>query len=294
MTEEGNQRSQRFDGEESADPPGTVTDPSTVLERGVISSDRVQIVYDVAGGGAPALVFVHGWCGRRGHWDEQVDAFSSDHLLVRVDLAGHGASGPGRDRWTVAAFADDVVAVVNAVAVDRVILIGHSLGGSVIVAAARCLGERVVGLIGIDTWSSIGVRAQPADIEASVLLPDMRADFAAGSARFVQLLCGPTTSPALVSRITAEVAVMPPHVALAIMDEGIRQGPVELEDGLRAIDVPKSAISSETFRPKDADILASFGIGNVVVPDTGHYLMLQRPPAFNRELKTAVARSAVR
>jgi pimeloyl-ACP methyl ester carboxylesterase len=262
--------------------------------RTVTSADGVRIAYHVAGGGAPALVFVHGWCGRRSHWDEQVDAFSPDHLIVRIDLAGHGASGPGRDRWTVASFAEDVVAVVNALAIDRVILIGHSLGGSVIVAAALRLGQRVAGLIGIDTWSSIGVRAEPADIEASVLLPDMRADFATGSARFVQLMCGPTASPALVSRITTEVAAMPPQVALAIMDEAIRQGPMQLEDGLRAIDVPKSAISSETFRPKDAGTLASFGIGNVVIPGTGHFLMLEQPAEFNHELKASVARSAVR
>jgi len=262
--------------------------------RTAISADGVPIAYDVTGDGVPALVFVHGWSGNRGHWDEQVEPFASDHLVVRVDLAGHGASGVGRDRWTVASFADDVVAVVDALALDRVILIGHSLGGSVIVPAAQRLAPRVLGVIGIDTWSSIGVRHRTADIEASVLLPDMRADFAAGSARFAELMCGPTASAALVCRVRDEVAAMASDVAVSILDEAIQSGAGDLEDGLRALDVPKSAISSETFRPKDAQVLASFGISNVVVPGSGHYLMIERPIEFNRELAAAVSRSCDR
>src|ERR1700738_1543869 len=98
-----------------------------------------------------------------------VDPFVSDHLVVRVDLAGHGASGFGRDRWTVASFADDVVAALDAMALGRVILIGHSLGGRGVVAAAQRLGPRVLGVIGVDTWSAIGVRDRPADVASSVL-----------------------------------------------------------------------------------------------------------------------------
>jgi pimeloyl-ACP methyl ester carboxylesterase len=265
---------------------------STTEAGTVLSADGVDIAYDVTGAGDPALVFVHGWCGRRRLWDEQVEAFSSDHQVVRIDLAGHGDSGLGRDRWTVSAFADDVVSVVDALDPDRVILIGHSLGGSVIVPAAIRLGRRVVGVVGIDTWSSLGVRLEPDQVEASVLLPDMRADFAVGSARFVQLMCGPTAGEALVSRITGEVTAMPPAVAVSILDDAISEGPGDLEDGLRGLGVPKSAISSETFRPKDPDTLASFGIRHVVVPHTGHFLMLERPPEFNHHLAAAVARSS--
>jgi pimeloyl-ACP methyl ester carboxylesterase len=63
---------------------------------------------------------------------------------------------------------------------------------------------------------------------------------------------------------------------------GILRGPEDLERAL--LDVPKAAISSETFRPKDAATLAAFGIDNVVIPGTGHYLMLERPSEFNERL----------
>ncbi len=263
-----------------------------VDERTVPSADGVEIAFDAHGRGNPALVFVHGWSGRRGHWDEQVDHFARDHRVVRLDLAGHGASGHSRDRWTVAAFADDVVAVCDALAFDRIILIGHSLGGSVIALAAQRLGGRVVGVIGIDTWSSLGVRASTEEIGASVLLPEMRADFVGGSRRFAELMCGPTTPPALAARIVAEVTTMPGDIATAILDDAIQHGPDDIEDSLRSLDVPKSAISSTTFRPKDPALLASFGIDNVVLSGTGHYLMLEQPAAFNALLAAAIERSA--
>jgi pimeloyl-ACP methyl ester carboxylesterase len=260
-------------------------------QRTVSSPDGVGIAFDVTGAGEPALVFVHGWAGRRSHWDRQVDAFCGQYLVVRLDLAGHGASGIERDRWTVDSFADDVVAVVDALATKRVVLIGHSLGGSVVVGAAEQLERRVVSVIGIDTWSSIGVRVDASDLGASILLPEMRADFVTASARFVELMCGPIADPALVSRLIEDVAAMRPEVAVSILDEAIRKGPYDLENGLQALTVPKWAISSETFRPKDSETFASFGITNITVPRTGHYLMLERPEEFNRELATAIARS---
>jgi pimeloyl-ACP methyl ester carboxylesterase len=67
--------------------------------------------------------------------------------------------------------------------------------------------------------------------------------------------------------------------------------PTDLEDGLRSLAVPVSAISCETFLPKDSAVFASYGITNVTLPGTGHYLMLERPDDFNRELATAISRT---
>ena len=260
-------------------------------ERTIASGDGVTIAFDVCGDGAPALVFVHGWSGRRGHWDLQLDDFANRHTVVRLDLAGHGASGTDRREWTLAAFAADAVAVCDALALESMILIGHSLGGSVIALAAGQLDDRVVGLIGVDTWSALGVRQTTEQTEASILLPGMRADYEAASRRFAQMMCGPSTDAALANRIADEAAEMPPHIAIAILEAAIQQGPDDIEQALREIDVPLSAISSATFRPKDPSVMASFGIHNVVMPGTGHYLMLEQPDTFNHALAAAVARS---
>jgi pimeloyl-ACP methyl ester carboxylesterase len=257
----------------------------------VKSADGVSIVFDVRGraSGAAALLFVHGWAGRREHWDEQIEAFADERPVARLDLAGHGASGQSRDRWSVAAFASDVVAVVDALDLDRVVLIGHSLGGSVIVDAARHLAGRVVRLVGVDTWSAIGVRKSVEELEASVLLPQMRANYDAGARSFAAVMCGPSTPIDLADRIADEVASMTPHIAISILEDAIAAGPENFERTLRDLDAPRSCISSESFRPKDPARLAAFGIDNVVLPGTGHYLMLERPQAFNELLAGVLA-----
>jgi pimeloyl-ACP methyl ester carboxylesterase len=259
-------------------------------EHRVRSPDGVEIAFDVAGSGQPSLVFVHGWAGRRQHWDNQLERFAADHVVVRVDLGGHGDSGRDRQRWTISSFADDVIAVVDSVNLEEVILIGHSLGGSVVVAAAQHLGRRVAGVIGIDTWSALGPKNRNEDVESSILLPDMRSDFVTGSARFVRLMCGPAAPSELVSRITEEVAAMPADIAIGILEEAGAGYAGELERGLRALHVPISAISSETFRPKDVATFASFGIHHVAIRGSGHYVMLERPEEFNTELAAAISR----
>jgi pimeloyl-ACP methyl ester carboxylesterase len=72
--------------------------------------------------------------------------------VVALDLAGYGQSGGGRKDWTMAAFGQDVVSVVEALGLKRVVLIGHSLGGPAVLEAARRMPGRVVGLVLVDSW----------------------------------------------------------------------------------------------------------------------------------------------
>ncbi len=97
-----------------------------------LSFDGVPITYEVGGSGAPALVFVHGWCCDRHYWDEQVDHFAAHYAVVTIDLGGHGASGRQRTAWTMSAFGRDVVAVVERLGLPQAVLIGHSMGGFII------------------------------------------------------------------------------------------------------------------------------------------------------------------
>ena len=59
-----------------------------------------------------------------------------------------GESGGGRQRWTMAAFGDDVAAVVRHLGLGEVVLIGHSMGGDVVVETALRLGGQVLGVVG--------------------------------------------------------------------------------------------------------------------------------------------------
>jgi hypothetical protein len=78
-----------------------------------VSSDGTNIHFDVKGNGDVALVFVHGWCCDRTYWNSQLNYFASNDTVVTLDVAGHGASGKGRKKWTVPAFGRDIVAVMD-------------------------------------------------------------------------------------------------------------------------------------------------------------------------------------
>src|SRR5688500_10631395 len=98
----------------------------------VNSSDGTPIAYQITGAGAPALVFVHGWSCDRGYWAGQIEPLSRQFTVVAIDLAGHGESGLGRKNFSMESFGDDVAAVVNRLGLQRVVLIGHSMGGDVV------------------------------------------------------------------------------------------------------------------------------------------------------------------
>jgi hypothetical protein len=88
----------------------------------VRSLDGIPIVYDSFGSGDPALVLVHGWSCDRTYWREQTGAFADRYRVVTIDLPGHGESGEGRASWTMAAFGEDVVAVVDDLGLANMVL----------------------------------------------------------------------------------------------------------------------------------------------------------------------------
>src|SRR5437660_6613032 len=115
------------------------------------ADDGLEIVGEVRGQGDTALVFLHGWCGDREYWKHQVDVFAPDYRVVTLDQAGHGESGKDRKVWSAGSLAGDVEAVVKALGLRRVILVGHSMGGAVALLAAKRMPGTVIAVIGVDT-----------------------------------------------------------------------------------------------------------------------------------------------
>ncbi len=136
----------------------------------VRSSDGVLISYEVTGIGDSTLVFVHGWCCDKSYWKLQVPHFARKHRVVTIDLAGHGESGLERDKCTMAAFGEDVAAVVNPLAIERVVLIGHSMGGHVILEAAKHIPKSVLGIVGVDTFDDVNRKGVSASLAGLISL----------------------------------------------------------------------------------------------------------------------------
>jgi pimeloyl-ACP methyl ester carboxylesterase len=249
------------------------------------SADGVTIRYDAAGKNDPALVFVH--CGgcNRGFWDRQMAYFGAKHRVVALDLAGHGQSGVGRKDWTMTAFGQDVVSVVEALGLKRVVLIGHSLGGPAVLEAARRMPGRVVGLVLVDSWVDFEQRFSAEEMEkyVSALQADYRATT---TAMLSQYLFSATTPEPVKARVLETVLSAPQEIGVAVARSSMAYDPLP---ALREIKAPIRAISSDRF-PSNVEGNRKYAPGYqaAIMKGVGHYLMLERPEAFNALLADAL------
>jgi len=185
----------------------------TLASGTVPSADGVPIHYRVEGKGAPALVLVHGWAYDGSLWDAQVEHFAKTHQVVTLDLGGHGRSGKGRKDWTMGAFGEDVVAVVRHLGLERVVLVGHSMGGPVILEAARRMPARLVGLVPVDTLSDVESKEPPEKIEG--MMATFRADFRKATDQFMrQWMFTKSSPPALIEAVVRQTTAMDPAIGI--------------------------------------------------------------------------------
>lgn len=243
----------------------------------VTSADGVPVSYEAHGTEAPALVLVHGWSCDRSYWEAQVEPFSRRFQVVTVDLAGHGASGSDREDWTIAAFGDDVAAVVEDLDLDPVVLVGHSMGGDVIVEAARRLPGRVAGLVWVDTYRELGDPRTPEEVRE--LMAPFRADFVESTRTFVRGMFPDEADESLVEEVATDMSSAPPEVALGALESAVtfdREVPPALEE----LDAPVVAINSEE-PPTDVESLERHGVDVVTLSGVGHFLMMEDPGRFN-------------
>ena len=101
--------------------------------------------------GALPLVLLHGMAGDAAFWGSVVGALGGRHRIIIPELRGHGRSAPPADgNYSIDACATDLAAVLDALALDRVVLVGHSFGASVAMELAGAMPGRVAALIVID------------------------------------------------------------------------------------------------------------------------------------------------
>jgi pimeloyl-ACP methyl ester carboxylesterase len=252
------------------------------------SKDGVPISYEDYGSGEPTLVFVHGWSGDARYWRAQVSRFSKIYRVVVLDLAGHGHSGMSRSMYSMGAFGEDVRAVAEATGSRKVILIGHSMGGSVIAEAARLLPGRVIGLIGIDTLENIEYPMTREELKKMVA--PLEQDFRTGSRQFVGEMISPQTDPQLREWILSDISAAPPSVALSAMNEMMTQYVTgDAAKVFEKIRIPVVTVNGDLWPINyEANRRHMFSYEAIVLKKADHFLMMNRPEEFNRALEKAI------
>ncbi len=254
----------------------------------VLSKDGIPISYEIYGTGNPTLVFVHGWSCDARYWRAQVPYFSKKHRVIILDLAGHGHSGMSRTKYTMRAFGEDVWAVTESTGSHSVILIGHSMGGSVIAEAARLMPGRVIGLIGIDTLENIEYPMTCEEL--TKMIAPLEKNFQTGSRQFIGEMILPQTDPQLREWILADVSAAPPAVALSAMNEMMSQYITgEAARIFEQIRIPVITVNGDLWPINyEANRRHMFSYDAIVMKKADHFLMMNRPEEFNRALAKAI------
>ena len=112
--------------------------------------------YADSGGSAVPLVFLHGTGCDSEDWQGVIAALPANARTICVDFRGHGRSDVPATAFTLSDLAADVIAVADELALDRLVLVGHSLGGMVGMAVASRL-RAVAGLVLLEGWTRLGV-----------------------------------------------------------------------------------------------------------------------------------------
>lgn len=131
--------------------------PDTSIE----TFDGVKLVFDNTGKGEPAIIFVPGWTNPKEIWDAQVSYFSAKHQVIAVDLPGFGESGNNRSNWTMESYGNDIVEIIQKLELNKVILVGFSMGAPVVIEAAANAPDQVIGVVLVDDLQDVEMTIPP-------------------------------------------------------------------------------------------------------------------------------------
>ena len=251
----------------------------------------VELAVDVRGEGLPVL-FVHGFPFDRTVWRHQLAALSRVRRIA-PDFRGVGGSGagapPAADGYSLARYADDLVAVLDAVGVRDAALCGLSMGGYVIFELLRRHPERLKALILVDT------KPTPDSAETKRDRNELAAEVERQGAevlvqRLLPRLLAPatqTTQPEVVAQVR-EMARRWSVPAVVGALRALRDRP-DSSDTLRGVRVPTLVLvgHEDAIAPPAAALAMAKLVPDAqchVVPAAGHLAPLEQPLATSRLL----------
>jgi pimeloyl-ACP methyl ester carboxylesterase len=249
---------------------GTQPLSSGALMGTVASADGSLIRYESKGQGNPTLVFVHCWTCSHEFWKQQLEHFAKRYRVVWVDLAGHGESGSQRQKYTMQSFGQDVAAVVRKIDARQVVLVGHSMGGPVSLEAAKLLGDRVIGIVGVDTfYTPFKYPTTPEGIEAFV--SPFKENYTKASLQMVESMFTPNVNADIKQTISSAIPGADKAVGVSALYEifywNVERGNASREqfaDRLYNI----NAAPNGDEKPLHSSV--------VLVPGVGHFISLPK------------------
>lgn len=265
----------------------------------------------VDSGAGEVLLLVHGILGSRRHWNPVIELLDDDHRVVAPDLLGHGDSDAPPGDYSLGAHAAALRDLLDALDIERVTLVGHSLGGGIAMQFLYLFPERVERLVLV---AAGGLGREVSTFLRSVTLP--------GAAQVLRLVAarGVLARVETASRLAQRVGWRPPHDVTAVWPGFAALGGREnrrafLQTARSVVDVRGQSVNAEEHLAGVAQVptLVVWGSDDRVIPSdhawtipravpgsrveffegAGHYPHLDDPERFAQVLRDFVADSPV-
>ena len=246
----------------------------------------------MAGNGDTCIVFVHGWGISKEYWKEQIEELSSDYTVVALDLGGHGQSGHNRENWTIEEFAKDVRAVIDGLHLNNVILVGHSMGGEIILQTALSFPAKVIGFIGIDNFKQFVTSFTPQEEkQVSDFMQSLKSNFDTTATMYTRLALFPRgySDTNSVNRVIRSIRQTDSAVAIKAL-ESLMYFALKDSEMISRLPIPAHLIVSDYTATNEESFrrAAKAGSSIRVIKGTGHYPMIEQPHQFTELLKETI------
>jgi len=247
-----------------------------------ITRDGVKIYYEEDGTRVQPIVFVHGWCCDHRYFAPQAAHFSARHHVVSLDQRGFGASDKPKQKYTIEGFADDLAWLCRELRLERPALVGHSMGGAIVLATAARHPElpRAIALSDPAVFFPEFMKAAIKPFLDGLASPEYKKV----AEEFIgQRLFGPNDDPARKARITSHMLETPQHVMGSAFENLMA---FDSDAAARAVKVPTLLMDAEAPLPDRARFKAA--CPQVVMGQTigaGHFHQLEVPEQVNAMLE---------
>ena len=257
----------------------------------------IRLHYVQAGQGIP-LLMVHGYPFDHTLWQPQMGVLSDIAQVIAPDLRGFGKSDAPEGVCTMAAYADDLAALLDTLKIERAVVCGLSMGGYIALAVWKKYASRVRGLILVDTRAGADSPAARQGRLDMVEQVKQHGSKPAADAMLPRLLTEATrqSRPDLVELARAMMLRQSPGGII-----GAQLGMSERPDStpiLPTINVPTLAVfgDQDVITPAETEgrslAAAIPGAELVIIPNAGHLANLEQPKVFNAAIRKFWARAA--
>jgi pimeloyl-ACP methyl ester carboxylesterase len=139
----------------------------------VTVADGSRIAYHVREASGPVLMLIPGSWGDYRVFDELLKGLDPKFRVVIVEMRGHGGSWPPTMNGSIEMFADDVLAVVEHLQLNRWSVGGHSIGGMIAIEIAGRNPPGLAGAISMEGWTNYRVQGEAfGNTDAPTLSPE--------------------------------------------------------------------------------------------------------------------------